>query len=108
MNLAQLQVTDHVEKWTTFYSADREFIGFSICANLYLVFDAHHGYHPHPPFRVIFNDLRTQVDNYSQELVRLLEERDDLHMEQVTRYDGSIRAANRFCRGVLCCAVSRR
>merc|ERR1712228_904208 len=32
--------------------------------------------------QVIFNDLRTQVDNYSQELVRLLEERDDLHMEQ--------------------------
>jgi len=32
--------------------------------------------------QVIFNDLRTRIDNHSQELVRLLEERDDLHMEQ--------------------------
>ena len=34
--------------------------------------------------QVIFNDLHTQIENYNELLLKHLEERDDLHMEQVT------------------------
>ena len=33
--------------------------------------------------QVIFNDLHTQIENYNDLLLKYLEERDDLHMEQV-------------------------
>lgn len=32
--------------------------------------------------QVIFNDLHTQIENYNELLLKHLEERDDLHMEQ--------------------------